>query len=467
MKLKYILASIVMSSAVGASAQTSLNVFDKVVFYNGYEETVIDSALNAQDGILRHTNYVYAKKLTDDVLSRLGENLTLDVAIGVQCDNYDRLANLSLAFVPKGSTAYEYDKVERIELARFITPFMRINKQPDSVPYEFNDPGLSMILRDSKLREEYDFWMEFECFGMPQKYTGCPATRKDTFNGSLNLLTDSTPAPMVDNNILVPVAMKKTECFGPVNLNNYHESATDTLGVCTKTWRFEMPEDASDARLVLITSNHGANVGEDADGNEIPGEEYARRRHLAYFDGDIKLDYTPGGVSCEPYRKYNTQANFIYGDEAEYEENMEFWLTMSNWCPGAAIPMRYIELGDLKAGSHEMMIRVPEAQFVDSQGDFYVSAYVHGVRSGQLPAEVKTLAADAGFTFLREGDTIYFSHPTAVEASELVVYTFDGQMVYGTHRPGTSFDITPFASGSYILSVRNADGVASTLKFLK
>lgn len=436
-----------------------INLFDHVAFYNGYSGCVTDE--DARDGILRHEDYVYARRIDDATLDRLGADLTLDVSIHTGCDNYDRLGNLTLALVPKGAESYRQDEVTRIELARFITPFMRKGKTPDTVPYSFRAADLSALLRDKDLRARHDFWMEFEVFGIPQGYKGC--SDEESFYGSLDMVTSDAPAGTSERNVLVPIAMKKTEIFGPVNFNNYNEAATDTIGTATKTWTFDVDADTSDARIVLITSNHGSNVGTDADGNEIPGEEYVRRRHLVYVDGEIRLDYTPGGVSCEPYRKYNTQDNFIYGDEAEVEENMEFWLTMSNWCPGAAVPARYIELGALKAGRHELMIRVPEAMFVDRQGDYYVSAYLHGVTEGALPSGVEETASDAGFTFSRVGNTLTFSGP---EASEAAVYSYDGRLLHGVHRPGSSVSLDGFLPGVYIVSVRSADGRASVCKFI-
>lgn len=460
MKFRNMTAALLLAAAAmpAAAGPTTISIFDHAVFYNGYSDFVTDEDLN--DGILRHADYVYARPLTDDILDRLGEELTLEVRVTAACDTYDRLGNVTLALVPKGAASYVQDEVTRIELARFITPFMHKGRTPDTVPYTFPDNGLSMLLRDRSLRAAYDFWLELEIFGIPRTHSDCPIG-DESFLGSLDIVT-SAPAPASERNILVPVAMKKTEIFGPVNFNNYNAAATDTVGTTTKTWAFELPQDAADARIVLITSNHGSNVKIVGD-DEIPGEEYARRRHLVYVDGEILLDYTPGGVSCEPYRIYNTEPNNIYGVEEEYEENMEFWLGASNWCPGAAIPMRYIELGALKAGRHELMLRVPDAQFVDSQGDFYVSAYVHGLSEGKLPAGAAELSADAGFTFSREGDVLGFTGP---EAAEAAVYSFDGRLLYGTHRPGTSLDLSGFLPGVYIVSVRTTDGRASVCKFI-
>ena len=58
--------------------------FEKTVFYDGYNGTVFDK--DVQDGILRHANYLYAKKLTDEALNWFGSRMDIDVTINALCD---------------------------------------------------------------------------------------------------------------------------------------------------------------------------------------------------------------------------------------------------------------------------------------------------------------------------------------------------------------------------------------------
>lgn len=268
-----------------------VKVYDEVIFFDGYNtlEGISDESkamIPEDDGILRHRTSLYSVRLTEEQLSRIGKELTMLVEIGALCDNYDRIGNINLAFVPKGAETYDPDKVKRIEVGRFITPFMNKNYEPSSVPYVFEADYLSLILRDSKLRADHDIWAEFELFGIPYaantQVRGCK-DRQDVFTGTLTLITDPEPAPAVDHNVIVPVVIKKPEYIGK-NFNNYSEEATDELGKTDKTWTFELPEDVSDGQLVFITSNHGANTG---------GEEYNRRNHFVYFDGKLSMTYIP------------------------------------------------------------------------------------------------------------------------------------------------------------------------------
>lgn len=359
----------IIATGSAVAQNNSIRVFDNVVFYDGYRLT--DNPDNdLQDGILRHRTSLYAVRMTDEQLAAIGNSLTANVTVGALCDNYDRIGNINLALVPKGSTEYTPDNVSRIEIARFITPFMDKNRKPDQVPYSFQIDYLSNILRDSKLRAEYDFWVEFELFGVPyaanQQIAGC-ADRNDVFTGTLDFVTDAQPAELTDKNVLVPIVIKKPEYIAG-NLNNYSESGTDEIGKTIKTYTFDVPVDVVAGRLVIVTSNHGANSG---------GEEYNRRWHYIYVDGSTEpaMTYRPGRTSCEPFRKYNTQANGIYG---YFVKSEAMWQSFSNWCPGDVIDNRILDLGNVAAGKHSVTISVPDAVFADKQGDIPVSIFFQG-----------------------------------------------------------------------------------------
>lgn len=352
------------SSSTGAEPlePAEMLLMDTVIFYDGYAETVDEPI---PEGIVRLNNAVNAVKLTDTQLDLIQPNLEMQVLIGALCDNYDRIGSVNLAFTDKGAETYVPGEVMRLEVARFITPFMNKNYQPDTVPYDWNISHIASVLRDPAIREAYDIWFELDVFGVPYaantEVSGCDG-RNDVFRGWLALRTDSTAEEQVTDT-LIPLAMKET-------FNDYQKGASDELGSTRKTVEFEVPEDQADARLVLITSNHGANAG---------GEEYSRREHFVYVDGDLALQYRPGRETCEPFREYNTQGNGIYGPTPRTDEE---WQSFSNWCPGDVIDTRIIEWGPVSAGMHEFMIDVPDAEFADDQGNFPFSLFILGTRQG-------------------------------------------------------------------------------------
>ena len=416
-----ILFSVVLSalSAKGSESEelTTIPVFEDAVFYDGYRlDDNPDKDL--QDGVLRHSCSLYAMKLTEEQLQSIGNKLDMNVFVTACCDNYDRIGNINLAFVPKGAESYSTDEVDRIEIGRFITPFMDKNKDPKTVPYSYNMDYLSLILRDEELRNEYDIWLELEIFGIPYaanvQIQGCE-DRSDVFAGSLNFVTDK-PSEKSKGNVLVPIVIKKPEYIGN-NLNNYNENATDTIGKTTKTYKFEVPQDVNDAQIVLITSNHGANTN---------GEEYNRRWHYVYYDDELVMSYIPGRDTCEPFREYNTQSNGIYGYA---QKSNKIWQSFSNWCPGDVIDNRIIQLGAVDKGEHKIRISVPDAKFAGEQGDIPVSMYFHGVKEGYLPAGLDFPVIEQSDLKIKvENNFVKFS--CSLEIYNVEVYSLQGEKIF-------------------------------------
>lgn len=445
----------------GLKAQTNgrdtVTVFDAVRFYDGYlvEKNPEDPTL---DGILRHRTSLYAIKRTDEQLAQIGDSLEMHVRVQACCDNYDRIGNVNIAFVPKGQKTYKPDEVQRIEIGRFITPFMNKNKKPDTVPYEYKVPYLSYIFRDSELRAQYDIWVELEIFGVPyaanQQIKGC-ADRSDVFLGTLKFSTiNENRGVTTDKDVLVPIVIKNPEYIAH-NLNNYDERATDEIGKTIKTYTFTVPKDVADGQLVVVTSNHGANEG---------GEEYNRRWHYIYYDGGEEpvMVYKPGRNSCEPFRKYNTCPNGIYG---YFKRSDETWQSFSNWCPGDVIDNRIIDLGEVKTGTHTVCISVPDAEFVGGQGDIPVSIFFQGLTEGILNniEGVSVEESKPFVTITKTGKTLVVGSSEGIVSIEL--RDLQGKLVRQTEC-GKTINCSGCASGIYLVSVELMNGIIETHKVL-
>lgn len=440
-----------LTDGVAAQERDTLRIFNAVTFYDGYRlKDNPDSLVN--DGILRHRTSLYAVKMTDEQLSQVGDSLEMNVSVQACCDNYDRIGNINLAFVPKGQASYVPDSVKRIEIGRFITPFMDKNKRPNVVPYHYSIPYLSYILRDASLRRDYDLWVEFELFGVPyaanSQIAGCEG-RSDVFRGTLEFSTKKPALGTTDKDVLVPIAIKKPEYIGR-NLDNYDSLATDTIGKTTKTYYFEVPRDVADGQLVIVTSNHGANSG---------GEEYNRRWHYVYVDDRLDLVYKPGRPTCEPFRKYNTQANGIYQSSKQSDAS---WQSFSNWCPGDVIDNRIIALGPVKAGRHKVRISVPEAQFKGGQGDIPVSIFFQGLTSGTLTS-IRDVKADAKpeVSYTLSDGVLTLSSEESILSLEL--RDMQGKLLQQSEK-GCRLQVGGYPSGLYLVSVELSDGIVETHK---
>ena len=358
MKTKLLFLFLAATILNTAKAQTTIPVYSYELFYDGYA-TIVSAPTTP--GVTRLRNDLFTTKLSADQLALVGSTLQLSVLISAACDNYDRIGNVNLVLVPKGDTSYDTNTAQKIEMGRFITPFMNKNISPDEVPYVFNVDNAAKILKDSAFNLAYDFWVELEVFGVPYaaqtQVAGCSG-RNDVFYGSLDFITN-TDTTIPNDTFLLPLNFKK-------DLNNYQAAATDVIGQTVRTINYTLPQAINNAKYTLITSNHGANSG---------GEEYNRRFHYIYHDTVEVLNYKPGELTCEPYRVYNTQGNGIYGSTPRTPAQ---WQSFSNWCPGAVIPIRTIALGNVTAGSHSFKITVPTAVFTGGQGYIPVSLYLQG-----------------------------------------------------------------------------------------
>lgn len=332
-----------------------VNIFDNVVYYDGYASPV---SIPEKEGLIR-TNTTYTRQLTEVEITALTKGqVKMQVNLQAACDNYDRLAYVSAFFVEHGKALEQAAK--KIELARYITPFMDKNKQPDIRPYLWEMNAIGDILRNEALLKKYDVYIQMYVFGVPyaaqKQVKGCEG-RNDVFIGNLSFTVYPSAGKLQKDYVFIPIAYQDS-------LSNY--KSTDTLGKTTRTYQFTSPKTLKNATLQLISSNHGANRG---------GEEYSRRVHYVYLDNKLIYQYIPGENTCEPYRKYNTQGNGIYGRTPKTDEQ---WQEFSNWCPGAAIPLREIKGIKLGKGIHQLRISVPDAKFVDKEGTIPVSAYFIG-----------------------------------------------------------------------------------------
>jgi hypothetical protein len=446
MKKTLLIAFIAVSHFIfsDAVAQTStLTVFDQILFYDGYA-AVVDQPVPA--GIIRHRNDLYAKKLTSEELLAFGSTMTLNITIKADCDNYDRIGNVNLAFAPKDATTYDTNVVPKFELARFITPFMNKNIAPYEVPYVFNIDNMAKIFKDPALLAAYDFWIEFEVFGVPYaaqtQVAGC-AGINSVFYGTLSLVSDTTPFTS-SNNFLLPLNFKKY-------MNNYQAGASDAIGQTVRTISFDLPTDVAEASFYLITSNHGANTG---------GEEYVRRIHYIYFDNFTTsiFNYRPGEPTCEPYRVYNTQPNGIYG--ATPRTNGA-WQSFSNWCPGYNIPIRKLDRGVITAGNHNFRISVPTAVFNGGEGYFPISLYLQGVTSA-LGIERPTMVE---YTITPNPSSDFITIDAQENIKSCVIINALGQTVFEGNQK--RIDISSFSRGLYLLQIEFENKMRVTEKIIK
>ncbi|MGV9005044.1 peptide-N-glycosidase F-related protein [Flavobacterium sp.] len=444
MKTKFLFLFFAFSFSNLSQSQTLINVYDNVLFYDGYAGLV---SAPTEPNVVRLRNDLFTTKLTSDQLSQIGSTLRLDVLITAACDNYDRIGNVNLVLVPKNDATYNTSTALKIEMGRFITPFMNKNISPFSVPYTFTVDNVAKIMKDTAINSVYDFWVELEVFGVPYaantQVAGCSG-RNDVFYGTLDFVTNEQTTA-IENNFLLPLNFKK-------DLNNYNVNATDVVGQTVRTINYSVPESINNASYYIITSNHGANAG---------GEEYNRRFHYIYHDTNLKLTYKPGELTCEPYRIYNTQGNGIYSPSPRTPGQ---WQSFSNWCPGAVIPIRTIALGTLAAGSHTFKIDVPTAVFANGEGYIPVSVYVQGENSTLSINDVVTYSYDMYPN--PTSNTINISGTDIINSYQIIDSLGRVLVSYTYNTSNLSIDLSSYANGVYFLKM-NFDKGTNTERIIK
>lgn len=443
-----------LTSAFGfkASAQAtepySLQVYDDAVYYGMYEGTV-DEPL--PEGAQRNNNTSYGKKITEEQIALMGNVLTLTVHAEALCDDYDRIGNVNLAFVPKGATSYSYSEVDRIEIARFITPFMNnLTQTPTQVPYVFEINNVAAILHDPVLSAQYDFWMELEIYGYQGSSTqggaaydfpSICANRNDVYKGSLTLDSEYDEALPTGELVFEKLSFK-------YEMKDYTLDGTDVLDETVKTINFDLANGVTNGYFYVVMSNHGSNAG---------GEEYKNRWHYVYLDEVQVASFKPG-KNCEQYRQYNTMPNGVYGQSVQ---GNSYWLTRA-WCPGGKIDTREISLGDLTAGTHSYKMDVPQATFAGDQGYFPMSVYFQGY------------SATAGVDNVTKSSFTVFPNPATdvvnLKSNGEPVKTFEvintlGQTVLTGN--GETINMSQLQTGMYMVKAQFANGQVATQKVIR
>ncbi|MNK01461.1 hypothetical protein D3C87_192610 [compost metagenome] len=97
------------------------------------------------------------------------------------------------------------------------------------------------------------------------------------------------------------------------------------------------------------------------------------KKNTIILDGKEIFAFIPWRQDCGSYRLFNpASGNFENGlSSSDYSR--------SNWCPGTITNPEFIDLGDLKAGKHNITIRIPQG---DPEGGSFSAWNVSGLLLG-------------------------------------------------------------------------------------
>lgn len=467
--MKPVLSLLLALLAVTVNAGQRWRYFDRITFYDVYAGTVAEADAPLPEGMERINNSRVTTLLPFTDLDQMGDSLTLEVTVHALCDNYDRIGSVALVLMSKDSASYSDCRhakpdggyylgrlgetapdIQRIEVGRFITPFMNKNAALDSVSYHWDASFLAPLLHDRALRDSLNLWLELHLEGVPyaanQQIRGC-AGRNDVFQGTLDIVSHNAPSAAEAATCVKPFVYQRY-------LNTYNPTHTDEPGTLAAHYTLHLDEPMSDALFLMINSNHGANDG---------GEEYNRRLHYVWVNEWMAQVYRPGRTSCEPFRKYNTQSNGIYGSSVKSDET---WQSFSNWCPGDVIDNRIIHLGTLPAGDYDFRLLVPDARFVDDEGYFPFSLTFFGLKEGRFNG-IDAVTADQPLqtSIAFRGTTLTIA--AAVPVTEWTLLNAAGQRLMV--QPGSidEINMNHYPAGTYILLLLLEDGNVEAHKFFR
>ncbi|HCQ11973.1 GLPGLI family protein [Flavobacterium sp.] len=125
--------------------------------------------------------------------------------------------------------------------------------------------------------------------------------------------------------------------------------------------KFTLAKDLKNAKLRYITTGHGGWEN---------GDEFVPKKNTLFLNEKEVFHFTPWREDCGSYRLYNpASGNFPNGlSSSDYSR--------SNWCPGMVTNPVYIELGDLKAGTHSIQVKIPQGA---NEGTSFSSWNVSGL----------------------------------------------------------------------------------------
>jgi len=128
---------------------------------------------------------------------------------------------------------------------------------------------------------------------------------------------------------------------------------------------FTLDKEIKNAKLRYITTGHGGWEN---------GDEFVPKRNTIILNGKEMFSFIPWRQDCGGYRLFNP-ASGNFNDGLSSSD-----LSRSNWCPGTATNPIYIELGDLKAGTHTIQVKIPQGP---NEGGSFSSWNVSGVLLGE------------------------------------------------------------------------------------
>lgn len=332
----------------------------------------------SNDSILRFANgTIILKKVKIPIISR-GSQIFVDVTEQSNGDAYDRTGSVFMIPMDKKTSFLDglqngvktlpiYDNGNGkqyqgivatenysplIELMRFFTPFG---------VKQYNTIQLKDKIWEERVNYRQDISELTSVLNNQEVYIGTFIGNYDKggHKVSVNITIHPEEETMAKSAVAIPL----------FNSTNVMEMAGQEYGTLFNSDKgllvtFTLDKDLKNARLRYITTGHG--------GWEH-GDEFVPKKNTIYLDEKEVFNFTPWREDCGSYRLYNpASGNFPNGlSSSDYSR--------SNWCPGMVTNPIYIDLGELKAGTHTIRVKIPQGT---PEGTSFSSWNVSGILIG-------------------------------------------------------------------------------------
>ncbi len=347
-----------------------------------FKEEVINfsDTSKSNDSIMRFANgTIILRKVSIPAIAK-GSQVFIDVAEQSNGDAYDRTGSVFLIPMQEKNTFLNglqngvkslpiYDNgngknyqgitatenyTPLLELMRFFTPFGI---------KQYNTITLKDKIWEEKVNYRQDISELTAALSGQEVYIGTFIGNYDKGGHRVNVNLTIHPEEEV-------VIAKPTVVIPLFNTTNIMEMAGQEYGTLFNSDKgllvtFTLDSDLKNARLRYITTGHGGWEN---------GDEFVPKRNSIYIDEKEIFHFTPWREDCGAFRLYNpASGNFPNGlSSSDYSR--------SNWCPGTSTNPIYVEIGDLKAGTHTIQVKIPQGA---NEGTSFSSWNVSGVLLGE------------------------------------------------------------------------------------
>ena len=347
---------------------TTLKIFEN-------ETLNFSDASKSNDSILRFANGTIILRKVKFPTIKNGSQIFVELAEQSNGDAYDRTGSVfmiptdqKISFmdglkngaktlpVYENGNGKQYQGVIRtetysplVELMRFFTPFgikqynhiqLKDKTWHEVVPYRQDISELHAALSNQEV------WVG----------TFIGNYDKGGHKVSLNITIHGEESQTSKNNFLLPL-------FNTTNVmemagQEYATMFNHENGLFVE---FTLDKDIKNAKLRYITTGHGGWEN---------GDEFVPKKNTILLNEKEVSAFIPWRQDCGSYRLFNpASGNFNNGlSSSDYSR--------SNWCPGTVTNPTIIELGDLKAGKHNIRIKIPQGA---PEGNSFSAWNVSGV----------------------------------------------------------------------------------------